>query len=61
MNGDILTDLDYGDLLHAHALSGAPLTVATAPRTGKIDFGVLEVDDGQDRRLHREADADTTG
>ena len=44
MNGDILTDLDYGDLLDAHALSGAPLTVATASRTLKIDFGVLEVE-----------------
>ena len=27
MNGDILTDLDYGELLHAHVVEGAPLTV----------------------------------
>jgi NDP-sugar pyrophosphorylase family protein len=44
MNGDVLTDLDYGDLLHSHALSRAPLTVATYQRTVKIDFGVLSVD-----------------
>ncbi len=44
MNGDVLTDLDYGDLLHSHALSNTPLTVATYVRTVKIDFGVLAVD-----------------
>jgi NDP-sugar pyrophosphorylase family protein len=44
MNGDILTDLDYADLLHSHALSRAPLTVATYLRTVKIDFGVLTLD-----------------
>ncbi|MBU8859917.1 MULTISPECIES: sugar phosphate nucleotidyltransferase [unclassified Micromonospora] len=43
MNGDVLTDLDYADLLTTHARSGAPLTVATFRRTVKIDFGVLEL------------------
>ena len=47
MNGDILTDLDYADLLQFHTLSGAPLTVATARRSAKIDFGVLDVHDGK--------------
>jgi NDP-sugar pyrophosphorylase family protein len=47
MNGDILTDLDYADLLQTHRLSGNGLTVATAERTHKIDFGVLEVEAGQ--------------
>jgi NDP-sugar pyrophosphorylase family protein len=46
MNGDILTDLDYADLLHTHMLSGNQLTVATAERTHKIDFGVLDVEGG---------------
>lgn len=45
MNGDVLTDLNYHDLLHSHVLSGAPLTVATARRTTKIEFGVLDVSD----------------
>jgi NDP-sugar pyrophosphorylase family protein len=44
MNGDVLTDLRYGDLLHSHALNDAPLTVATAVRTVHIDFGVLTVE-----------------
>jgi NDP-sugar pyrophosphorylase family protein len=44
MNGDVLTDLDYGDLLDSHTLSQAPLTVATYLRNVKIDFGVLAVE-----------------
>jgi NDP-sugar pyrophosphorylase family protein len=47
MNGDILTDLDYGHLLRVHQQSNAPLTVATFRRSVKIDFGVLEVAAGQ--------------
>jgi NDP-sugar pyrophosphorylase family protein len=42
MNGDVLTDLDYCDLLTGHIESGAPLTVATYQREVKIDFGTLE-------------------
>jgi NDP-sugar pyrophosphorylase family protein len=44
MNGDVLTNLDYADLLRAHSESGAPLTVATFRRKVKIDFGVLAVE-----------------
>ena len=41
MNGDILTDLDYSDLMRRHAASDAPLTVATYQREVRIDYGVL--------------------
>ncbi|CCK25159.1 mannose-1-phosphate guanyltransferase [Streptomyces davaonensis JCM 4913] len=44
MNGDILTDLDYADVLHRHRESGAPLTIATYARKVHIDFGVLTTD-----------------
>lgn len=47
MNGDILTDLDYADVLRRHHASGAPLTIATYARTVKIDFGVLTTDDSK--------------
>ncbi|MFI6604429.1 sugar phosphate nucleotidyltransferase [Nonomuraea sp. NPDC050536] len=47
MNGDVLTTLNYADLLARHAESDAPLTVATAPRVVKIDFGVLEANGGR--------------
>jgi NDP-mannose synthase len=44
MNGDVLTDLDYADLLHQHALAGSGLTVAIAERTHRVEYGVLDVE-----------------
>jgi NDP-sugar pyrophosphorylase family protein len=41
MNGDILTDLDYSDLMRRHMASDAPLTVSTYQREVRIDYGVL--------------------
>ena len=43
MNGDLLTDLDYRDLLDAHRRSGNVLTVATQVRTIRMDYGVLHL------------------
>ncbi|WP_326700843.1 sugar phosphate nucleotidyltransferase [Streptomyces sp. NBC_01754] len=47
MNGDILTDLDYADVLRRHQASGAPLTIATYARKVHIDFGVLTTDESR--------------
>jgi NDP-sugar pyrophosphorylase family protein len=47
MNGDVLTDLDFADLLRRHESLGAPLTVATASRSLRVDFGVLETTAGR--------------
>jgi NDP-sugar pyrophosphorylase family protein len=47
MNGDILTDLDYAEVLARHRASGAPLTIATYARQVHIDFGVLTTDDSK--------------
>ncbi|MGW7049054.1 nucleotidyltransferase family protein [Streptomyces avermitilis] len=47
MNGDILTDLDYADVLRQHRDSGAPLTIATYARKVHIDFGVLTTHAGR--------------
>lgn len=44
MNGDVLTTLDYRDLVRAHKEGGAIATVATHQRDVRIDFGVLETD-----------------
>jgi NDP-sugar pyrophosphorylase family protein len=44
MNGDVLTNLPFGQLLRSHVLAEAPLTVATAPRETRIDFGVLQIE-----------------
>ncbi|MFF7331445.1 NDP-sugar synthase [Streptomyces sp. NPDC090306] len=45
MNGDVLTDLDFADVLTTHRSAGAPLTIATYARKVHIDFGVLTTDD----------------
>lgn len=44
MNGDVLTDLDYGRLLQRHVEAGANATVATTTRESLVDFGVVEAD-----------------
>lgn len=44
MNGDVLTDLNFAELVAAHCNSDAIATVAVHQRTVKIDLGVLEID-----------------
>jgi NDP-mannose synthase len=44
MNGDVLTTLNYADLIAYHRRSGAIATIATHMRQVKIDFGVIEAD-----------------
>ena len=46
MNGDILTTLPYGDLIAFHEERGAALTIASHRTEVKVDFGVIEGDDG---------------
>lgn len=42
MNGDILTTLDYADLMRHHRESGAALTIAAYKKEVKLQLGVLE-------------------
>jgi NDP-mannose synthase len=44
LNGDILTDLDFADVVRYHRAKGASLTIASYVREVKIDFGVIETD-----------------
>lgn len=46
MNGDVLTNLDYGALVEHHRRSGAILTVAMHAKRVDIDLGVIETEDG---------------
>src|SRR5688572_2936007 len=48
MNGDLLTDLDFGQLMRHHREAGVRVTVGTYSRAEKIELGVLEVDAGGD-------------
>jgi NDP-sugar pyrophosphorylase family protein len=43
MNGDVLTTLDYAELLEIHKASGNILTVASHRRTVRTEYGVLHL------------------
>jgi NDP-sugar pyrophosphorylase family protein len=49
MNGDILSDVDYGGFLDAHASKNRLFTVSAARREQRIDYGVLHM--SEDRQL----------
>lgn len=44
MNGDVLTTLDYQDLVRYHREQGNIVTIATRMRPIKIDYGILHLD-----------------
>ena len=43
MNGDLLTDLSFTELMAAHRNSSAAATIAVTAREEKIDYGVIDV------------------
>lgn len=45
MNGDVLTDLDYGRLVACHRAAGGLATIATTRRTVRVESGVVQADD----------------
>jgi NDP-sugar pyrophosphorylase family protein len=45
MNGDVLTAINYSDMLAHHQASGAIGTVAVYPRSVRIDLGVVQYDE----------------
>ena len=44
MNGDVLTTIDYDDLVAFHREQGNAITIATRERSIKIDYGLLHLD-----------------
>jgi NDP-sugar pyrophosphorylase family protein len=44
MNGDVLTTLNYHDLVRYHREQGNVMTIATHDRTVKVDYGILHLD-----------------
>ncbi len=48
MNGDVLTDLAYGEFLDQHRASGAAASVAAHKREVQVSLGVLQFEDGDD-------------
>lgn len=43
MNGDLLTDLSYRDLVAAHRAAHAAGTIGVAAREERVDYGVIEM------------------
>jgi len=48
MNGDVLTDLAYGEFLAGHTASGAAASVAAHRREVQVSLGVLQFEDDAD-------------
>jgi NDP-mannose synthase len=48
MNGDILTDLDYGALLDDHCAGGQSATIAARSRDVQVSLGVMLFDEADD-------------
>lgn len=48
MNGDILTDLDYGALLDDHRAGGQSATIAARSRDVQVSLGVMLFDEADD-------------
>lgn len=44
-NGDLLTSLDFKEMIASHLRAGADATIGSASREVKSDFGVLQTDD----------------
>lgn len=54
MNGDILSDLNYGEFLTQHIRENRTITLSTKRRSVKIDYGVLETGPGGQLTAYRE-------
>jgi NDP-sugar pyrophosphorylase family protein len=46
LNGDVLTDLNLNQFVSCHRRHHATVTIATATRSTKMDFGVIDETDG---------------
>ena len=47
LNGDVLTDLNLNQFVNCHRRHHGTLTIATATRLTKMDFGVIDETDGR--------------
>ena len=58
MNGDILTNLDYAELMRAHERHGAALTVAVHAQRVQIDLGVIDTEGERIVAYHEKPELD---
>lgn len=57
MNGDVLSTLNYSDLVNYHKRNGAIATIALKKRAVKIDYGVVEIDNSNNIKEYIEKPA----
>jgi NDP-mannose synthase len=58
MNGDVLTNLDYAELMRAHERRGAALTVAVHAQRVHIDLGVIDTEGERIVAYHEKPELD---
>lgn len=46
LNGDVITTLDFAELMAVHYAGDCALTIATQVRRATVDFGVLQLENG---------------
>ena len=54
MNGDILSDINYSNLVEYHTSNKCMATVALKKRDVYVDFGVIDVDEDNNLRRYTE-------
>jgi NDP-sugar pyrophosphorylase family protein len=54
MNGDILSDLSFIELLASHGSNGSELTIASFRRRVRDELGILDADEGNRLRAYHE-------
>ena len=54
VNGDLLTTLDFRQMIQFHHTNGADVTLGLFPREVKIDFGVIELGSDSEFNGYRE-------
>lgn len=59
VNGDLLTTLNFRDIVDHHVASGAVVTIGSYTKELKIDLGVLDIDEGGRLRRYIEKPTET--
>lgn len=54
LNGDVLTSIDYHDLIQSHVEADAVATIASYEKEIKLDLGVLDIDERDKLRAYVE-------
>jgi NDP-sugar pyrophosphorylase family protein len=54
MNGDVLSDINYGDFIDTHIKNGRTFSILAHKRIDKVDYGVLDINNNSELVSFRE-------